>query len=318
VTAGWRCREVRLQTATVRMIRAELLAAGPVYRADSWVAVAGDDEPGGGHMPERYDGYDRVAVVTGSDSGIGEAIAVALADAGFDVGVTYRSDKAGAQTTADKVRAAGRRAEVRELDLTDLPAAAQVVDDLADALGGLGVLVNCAGTGIATPVIETGYDQWREVLSVDLDGPFLCAQRAARRMVAAGRGGRIINITSVHEHAPRVGSGAYCAAKGGLGLLTKVMAQELAASGITVNAVAPGEIATEMTGNEDVDPYTVERPGIPVGRPGDANEIAAVVTMLAQPAAAYVTGTSVVVDGGMLLMGPQAGSHLTSGRWREG
>jgi NAD(P)-dependent dehydrogenase (short-subunit alcohol dehydrogenase family) len=269
-------------------------------------------------MAERYRDYDRIALVTGSDSGIGEAIAVALAGSGFDVGVTYRSDKAGAESTAQQVRHAGRRCEVRALDLSELPGAADVVDELADALGGVGVLVNCAGTGIATPVVETGYDKWREVLAVDLDGPFLCAQRAARRMLAAGRGGRIINITSVHEHAPRVGSGAYCAAKGGLGLLTKVMAQELAASGITVNAVAPGEIATAMTGNEDVDPHTVERPGIPVGRPGDANEVAAVVAMLAGPAAGYLTGASVVVDGGMLLMGPQAGSHLTSDDWRSG
>ncbi|MEU8820325.1 SDR family oxidoreductase [Actinoplanes sp. NPDC048796] len=269
-------------------------------------------------MTRRYDGYDRVAVVTGSDSGIGEAIAVALARGGFDVGVTYRSDDSGAKATAEKVRAAGRRAELRRLDLTELPGAADVVDELADALGGLGVLVNCAGTGISTPVLDTGYEQWREVLAVDLDGPFLCAQRAARRMSAAGRGGRIINITSVHEHAPRVGSGAYCAAKGGLGLLTKVMAQELASHGITVNAVAPGEIATPMTGNDDVDPFTVDRPGIPAGRPGDANEVAAVVAMLAGPAAAYVTGSSWVVDGGMLLMGPQAGSHLTTDRWREG
>jgi hypothetical protein len=269
-------------------------------------------------MPRRYEDYDRVAVVTGSDSGIGEAIAVALAGAGFDVGVTYRSDKAGAETAAEKVRAAGRRCEVRRLDLTGLPEAADVVDELADALGGLGVLVNCAGTGISTPVLETGYPQWREVLSVDLDGPFLCGQRAARRMVAAGRGGRIINITSVHEHAPRVGSGAYCAAKGGLGLLTKVMAQELAADGITVNAVAPGEIATEMTGNEDADPFGIDRPGIPVGRPGHADEIAAVVALLASPAAAYVTGASWPVDGGMLMMGPQAGSHLTSDEWRNG
>jgi NAD(P)-dependent dehydrogenase (short-subunit alcohol dehydrogenase family) len=266
----------------------------------------------------RFPDYDRIALVTGSDSGIGEAIAIALADAGFDVGVTYRADKSGAETTAEKVRAAGRRCAVRQLDLTSLPAAVDVVDELADELGGVGVLVNCAGTGISTPVVETGYDQWREVLATDLDGPFLCAQRAARRMLAAGRGGRIVNITSVHEHAPRVGSGAYCAAKGGLGLLTKVMAQELAASGITVNAVAPGEIATEMTGNEDVDPHTVSRPGIPAGRPGDANEVAAVVAMLAGPSASYVTGASYVVDGGMLLMGPQAGSHLTSDDWRNG
>ncbi len=262
--------------------------------------------------------YDRIALVTGSDSGIGEAIAVALARDGFDVGVTYRSDRAGAESTARKVRDAGRRCEVRAIELTELPRAADVIDDLAEALGGVGVLVNCAGTGIATPVLETGYDQWREVLAVDLDGPFLCAQRAARRMLAAGRGGRIINITSVHEHAPRVGAGAYCAAKGGLGLLTKVMAQELAADGITVNAVAPGEIATAMTGNEDVDPHTVERPGIPVGRPGDANEVAALVAMLAGPSAAYITGASLVVDGGMLLMGPQAGSHLPTGDWRRG
>jgi NAD(P)-dependent dehydrogenase (short-subunit alcohol dehydrogenase family) len=269
-------------------------------------------------MSKRFDDYDRVAVVTGSDSGIGEAIAVALADQGFDVGVTWHSDEAGAHGTAEKVRAVGRKCEVRRLDLTRLPGAATAVDELADALGGLGVLVNCAGTGIKAKAVDTSYEQWRQVLTVDLDGPFVCARRAARWMLDAGRGGRIINITSVHEHAPRVGSGAYCAAKGGLGLLTKVMAQELAADGITVNAVAPGEIATPMTGNEDVDPYTIRRPGVPVGRPGDANEVAAVVAMLASPAAAYVTGASYVVDGGMLLMGPQAGSHLQSDDWRDG
>jgi NAD(P)-dependent dehydrogenase (short-subunit alcohol dehydrogenase family) len=266
----------------------------------------------------RHDSYDRIALVTGSDSGIGEAIAVALARAGFDVGVTYNSDKDGAESTATKVKREGRRSEVAHLDLDDLPNAADVIDDLADRLGGVGVLVNCAGTGASTPVVDTTYEDWRHVLSVDLDCPFLCSQRAARRMLAAGRGGRIINITSVHEHAPRVGSGAYCAAKGGLGLLTKVMAQELGRDGITVNAVAPGEIATPMTGNDDVDPRTIERPGIPMRRPGDANEIAAAVALLASPEAGYTTGASWVVDGGMLLMGPQAGSHIESDDWREG
>jgi NAD(P)-dependent dehydrogenase (short-subunit alcohol dehydrogenase family) len=266
----------------------------------------------------RHDTYDRIAIVTGSDSGIGEATAVALAEAGFDIGITWHTDEKGARTTAEKVAAAGRRCEVAQLDLARLPDAASVVDSLADSLGGLGVLVNNAGTGLSTKVVDTSWDEWRHVLSVDLDGPFLCAQRAARRMLAADRGGRIINITSVHEHAPRVGSGAYCAAKGGLGLLTKVLAQELAASGITVNAVAPGEIATPMTGNDDVDPHTVERPGVPLRRPGDAREVAAVVALLASPQGGYVTGSSWVVDGGMLLMGPQAGSHLSSGDWREG
>ena len=206
---------------------------------------------------------------------------------------------------------------MRHLDLTRLPAAADTVDELAEALGGIDVLVNDAGTGTQTPVLEMSYDEWRQVLAVDLDGAFLCAQRAARRMIGAGRGGRIINITSVHETAPRVGAGAYCAAKGGLGLLTKVMAQELGEHGITVNAVAPGEIATAMTGQEDVDPHTESRPGVPLGRPGDAREIASVVAFLASPRASYVTGASWPVDGGMLGMGPQAGSHLTADDWRR-
>jgi NAD(P)-dependent dehydrogenase (short-subunit alcohol dehydrogenase family) len=259
-----------------------------------------------------------VAIITGSDSGIGKACAVALAEAGFDIGVTWHTDRDGAESTAKEVEAAGRRAEVRQLDLNDLPGAADVIDDLADALGGVDVLVNNSGTGSSTPFLDISYDTWREVLSVDLDGAFLCSQRAARRMLDAGNGGRIINITSVHEHQPRVGAAPYCAAKGGLGLLTRTMAIELAEHGITVNAVAPGEIATPMTGQEDEDPRGTHRPGVPLGRPGDAREIAAVVAFLASPGAAYVTGTSVVADGGMLQMGPMAGSHVRSDDWRRG
>ena len=258
-----------------------------------------------------------VAIVTGSDSGIGRACAVVLAQAGFDVGITWNTDEAGAQETADEVRGTGRRAEVRRLDLTQLPTAADQIDELAHALGSVDVLVNNSGTGTSTPFLELTYDDWRHVLSVDLDGAFLCSQRAARRMVDSGTRGRIINITSVHEHQPRVGAAPYCAAKGGLGLLTRTMAIELAEHGITVNAVAPGEISTPMTGQEDVDPQTQERPGVPLRRPGDAREVAAVVGFLASPAASYITGTSVVVDGGMLQMGPMAGSHLTSDDWRR-
>src|SRR5688572_5051003 len=261
----------------------------------------------------------RVAIVTGSDSGIGKATAVALAEQGFDVGITWNRDQQGAEETAEEVRGSGRRAEVRHLDLTHLPGVADVVDELAEALGGVYVLVNNAGTGHSTPLLDLDYDTWREVLATDLDGAFLCLQRAARRMVAAGRGGRIVNVTSVHEHQPRVGSGAYCAAKGGLGLLTRVAALELAEHGITVNAVAPGEIATPMTGQEDEDPTAPghRRPGVPLGRPGDAREVAAVVAFLASADARYVTGASWTVDGGMLQMGPMAGSHLEADDWRR-
>ncbi|NKY28660.1 SDR family oxidoreductase [Nocardia gamkensis] len=267
-------------------------------------------------LPEDRAGAPRRAVVTGGDSGIGAAIAVALAVGGTDVGLTFHSDRRGAEDTAAQVREQGRTAAVRRLDLANLPSAASVVDELADELGGLDVLVNCAGTGSAQKVMEMDFDTWRHVLSVDLDGAFLCAQRAAEHMIAAGSGGRIINITSVHEHAPRVGAAPYCAAKAGLGALTKVLAQELAEYDITVNSVAPGEISTPMTGQEDVDPREQSRPGVPLGRTGHAKEVAAVVAFLAGPEASYVTGASYVVDGGMLLMGPQASSLLSDEKWR--
>ncbi len=251
-----------------------------------------------------------VAIVTASDSGIGKATAVVLAEAGYDLGITWHEDHDGAQGTADEVRAAGGRAEVRRLDLADASAGAAVVDDLADALGGVDVLVNNAGTGSQAPFLDMSLAGWRHVLEVNLTGAFVCAQAAARRMVRA-RAGRIVNVTSVHEHVPLEGSSAYCAAKGGLGLLTKVMALELAEHGVLVNAVAPGEISTPMTGQHDVDPGTQWRPGIPAGRPGDAREIAAAIRFLVSPEASYVTGTSFVVDGGLLLMAAVANQRLS-------
>jgi NAD(P)-dependent dehydrogenase (short-subunit alcohol dehydrogenase family) len=242
------------------------------------------------------------AIVTGGNSGIGRAAAVALARCGCDIGIAWHEDEPRAQETIAECEDEGVRAVARRFDLEELPAAASAIDELADELGGLSVLVNCAATTHRDAFLELGLETFRRVIDVDLTAQFLCAQAAARRMIALGRGGRIINITSVHEHVPLRGSAAYCAAKGGLGLLTKVMALELAEQGITVNSIAPGEIATPMTGQHHEDPHEEERPMIPAGRPGHAREIAEWIAFLASSGAQYSTGASHVVDGGMLLM----------------
>ncbi|KAB2351762.1 SDR family oxidoreductase [Actinomadura rudentiformis] len=263
-------------------------------------------------------GYDQVAIITGADSGIGRATAVALAEGGFDVGITFHSDEAGARGAAAEVTDRGRRAAVRRHDLAEPVAAAAIVDELADELGGVGVLVNNAGTGSSRPLLEMEYDEWRSVVAVDLDGAFMCARQAARRMAAAGHGGRIVNVTSVHEEYPRVGAGPYCAAKGGLRMLARVLALELSQYGITVNTIAPGEIATPMTDQADEPPRPETRPGYPLARPGDAREVAAAIAFLASPGASYITGASLFVDGALGLMGPQAAGALGSAEWRAG
>ena len=243
-----------------------------------------------------------VAIVTGSSAGIGKATAVAFAQAGYDVGITWHEDEAGAKEVAEEIAAEDGRAEIRHLDLEDPSSGPPVVEDLIRALGGVDVLVNNAGSGANTPFLEHSLEDFQRIVNIDLTGAFLCAQTAARHMRATGTQGAIVNVTSVHEHVPLRGSSAYCAAKGGLGLLTKVMALELAEHGIRVNAIAPGEIATKMTGAEDQDPQTKNAPGIPAGRPGHAREIADAIVYLASPQASYVTGTSLIVDGGLTLM----------------
>lgn len=254
----------------------------------------------------------RIAVVTGASSGIGRAIALRLADDGLDLVVGYRTDLDGAQRTANGASERGIDVRMVRLDLAHPLEAAVALDAALDERG-IDVLVNNAGVNRRAWFLEEDVAAIEHILAIDLTGPLACCQLAARRMVSQRRGGRIVNVTSVHEHIPLRGASAYCAAKAALGAATKVMALELAEHEITVNAVAPGETATPMNGvPEHVDAATLPRLAIPAGRPGRPAEVAALVTHLASPAAAYTTGVSVVVDGGLSLMAAVANQEQAS------
>jgi NAD(P)-dependent dehydrogenase (short-subunit alcohol dehydrogenase family) len=233
---------------------------------------------------------------------------LALAAAGCDVGVTYRTNAAGAQSVVAEIGDLGRAAAHVELDLADPSAATAAIDALAGRLGGVDVLVNNAGVNRRATVLEETIADFERTLAVNLVGPWACAQAAARHMIDGGRGGRIVNVTSVLAFVALDGGGAYGAAKAGLELLTKVLALELAPHAIKVNAVAPGHTATPMNyGPDDLDAGTIERPVIPAARAAAPEEIAAAIAFLASPAASYATGASLLVDGGLLLAsGPQS------------
>src|SRR3954451_7933897 len=248
------------------------------------------------------DGHMPTAIVTGANSGIGRGTAVALARRGFDLGLTWHSDEENLEEAVAECEAEGVRVVHRQVDLSAVPGPDAVVDELADELGGVDVLVSNAAAGHSTPFLEVELEEWEWVIRFALTAQFLVAQRAARRMVKQGRGGRIVFVTSIHELVPLETATAYTAAKHGTGGLMKVMALELAEHGITVNSVAPGEIATKMTGNEDTEPESEDRECVPLGRPGDANEIGAAAAFLASPEASYITGETLVVDCGMHLM----------------
>ena len=240
-----------------------------------------------------------VAIVTGGNSGIGRATAVALAEAGFDLGITWHRGEDRAETAVQEIEAVGRRCETRHLDLHAVHEGAQAVDELAERLGAVDVLVNNAGYGTLKPFLDLSLGEWQSVLDANLTGAALAAQAAARRMVEQGRGGVIVNVTSVHEHIPLSGSAPYTVSKHALGGLTKVMALELGEHSIRVNAVAPGQIATRITGQEDEAPAPTN---VPLGRAGDAREVAALIAWLASEQSTYVTGASYVIDGGLMLI----------------
>lgn len=255
----------------------------------------------------------RTAIVTGASSGIGRAVAASLAEDGYDVGITWSENREGATATVAQIEATGRRAATVQVDLRRTDEIESATRRLADELGAVDVLVCNAGINRRAEALEETHGAWSDVLAVNLTGPWLGARALIPRMIERGVGGRIIFVTSILAFEPLAGGGAYCASKAGLEALGRVLALELAPHGILVNTVAPGHTATPMNYGSDVpNAYQTERPVIPLGRPAEPSEIAAAVTFLASPAASYLTGSSLLVDGGLrLVSGPESLQRAT-------
>ena len=241
------------------------------------------------------------ALVTGSSKGIGRAIATRLGREGANVIVNYNSDPRGAEEAVQEIRAFGVRAEALKADLGSVPSVHGLLAAAAQALGTLDILVNNAGIETHAPFWEVSEADFDRVLSVNLKGVFFATQAMVRQLQAAGRPGRIINISSVHEEIPFPNFAAYCASKGGLKMLTRNLAVELGPLGITVNSIAPGAIETPINSALLHDEVKLRSllGQIPLGRLGKPEDVAGLAVFLASDDAAYVTGSTYFVDGGL-------------------
>lgn len=244
-----------------------------------------------------------VALISGSDSSIGRATAIAMARAGADIAVTWFMDQGGGEETCQAVRQLGRRALLLQLDVRDLQSVARVFEEVQAQLGVCALLVNNAGVNAGSHMVqEMTAEEWDDTLKTDLYGPFYCCQQFLRRL-PYDHPGVIINITSVHEEIPMPGAGAYDAAKGGLRNLTRTLAIELKDRPVRVNNIAPGMVLTPMNQAARDNPRVrVEKSAIiPLKRPASPEEIAGVAVFLASKDASYIQGTTIFVDGGLTL-----------------
>jgi glucose 1-dehydrogenase len=243
----------------------------------------------------------KVALVTGAGSGIGHAIATLFGREGASVAANYHGSEEAAVALAEELSACCARSVALQADVSDRAQVDDMVARAVDELGSVDVLVNNAGIEYSAPFLELEEESWDRVLAVNLKGAFLCAQACGAAMRKAG-GGSIVNISSIHEDLPFPDNAAYAASKGGMRMLMRNAAFELAPFGIRVNNIAPGPIATPINRATLEDPEKLEllRRVVPLARMGEPEEVAQVALFLASDRAAYVTGATYYVDGGML------------------
>ena len=246
---------------------------------------------------------NKVAIVTGAATGIGRSIATTMAQEGAAVAIDYiKGQQQKADDLVAQIEKEGGKALAVEADVTKEDQVKHLVEQAVGTFGRLDIMVNNAGVEQEHPFVEMPLDVWNWVIAVDLTGPWLCSQAAAKQMVKQGDGGRIVNISSVHEDLPMPTNAPYCAAKGGLRMLMRTIAVELAPHKITVNNIGPGAIDTDLDAPTIDDPpkFATLLSEIPLGRVGQPSEVARLAVYLASDAAAYVTGSTYFIDGGML------------------
>jgi len=248
--------------------------------------------------------HGKVALVTGARRGIGRGISLELAREGADVAINDVEGQAQAEAVAEEIRALGRRAAVVMADVTQPDQVQAMIEQVVQTLGGLDILVNNAGVESILPLLEITPEEWERVTHINLKGEFLCAQAAARQMIAAGKGGAMINLGSVQAGLVLPGRTHYAPSKRAVEALTANLAVELAPHHIRVNCINPGLIDTDMTSwvmkDPDILPVVLDK--IALHRAGQPSEIGHVVAFLASDKASYVTGQSLYVDGGFQIM----------------
>jgi len=250
--------------------------------------------------------HGKVAVVTGGNSGIGKAVVLALAQAGANVVIDYVANPEATELLEKQVAALGDKAIGVQADVSKVADLERLVATTVETFGRLDVMVNNAGIETRTSILDTTEEQYEKVMEINLKSAFFGTQIAAKQMIKQGTGGRIINMTSVHEDWPMPGNTPYCLSKGGMRMLTRTAGVELGPQGVQVVGVGPGAVATPINTSTMADPEKMKTldAAIPLGRMAEPSEIAALVAFLADEGASYLTATTVFADGGIMHSSP--------------